>query len=122
MRMPARMGRWEYTEIGARRRIGVVETPSTDAGPGRVTLRFRLSPGGADSVDAVREARRGMIREEWTLGLQPGEASLAEAAFSPSWIFWEIPIREQARCREKLSRLVERANRIAELGAFRRAS
>jgi hypothetical protein len=62
-----------------------------------------------------------MIREEWTLGLDPGEPSLGEADFTPHGVHWEIPIGDQAICRQKLRTLVARANRQLEDAAARPA-
>ena len=85
------------------------------------TLRFRLSADG-DSLDALRYARRSMLREEWTRGIEEGEPSLEEAVFSAFEIVWSVPSDERERCRKKLEELVDRANRtLAELAA-RRAS
>ena len=86
--------------------------PTAAAASGRMTLRFRPTSGRPEKLEALRDARRAMIREEWTRGLDEGEAPLAEAAFSPSGVFWEIPVGEQARCREKIAVLVRRANRL----------
>src|SRR5262249_2687464 len=74
------------------------------------TLRFRLS-AEADSLEALRYARRSMLREEWTRGTEEGEPSLEEAIFSASEVVWTVPADERDRCRAKLAELVERANR-----------
>lgn len=87
---------------------------ATDMASGRMTLRFRPTTGRPEKLEALREARRAMIREEWTRGLEEGEPALAEAVFSSSLVSWEIPIGEQARCREKILALVRRANRLLE--------
>jgi hypothetical protein len=85
------------------------------------TLRFRLS-ADSDSLEALRYARRSMLREEWTRGIEDGEPSLEEAIFSAFEVVWSVPEEERERCREKLAELVERANRtLAELDS-RRAS
>lgn len=79
------------------------------------TLRFRLI-AEADSLEALRFARRSMLREEWTRGTEDGEPSLGEAIFSAFEVVWTVPVDERERCREKLAELVERANRaLAEL-------
>jgi len=79
------------------------------------TLHFRLS-AEADSLEALRYARRSMLREEWTRGTEEGEPSLEEAIFSPSEVVWTVPVDERERCRAKLTELVERANKaLAEL-------
>lgn len=85
------------------------------------TLRFRLS-SDADSLEALRYARRSMLREEWTRGIDEGEPSLEEAIFSAFEVVWSVPAGEGERCRAKLAELVDRANRaLADLGS-RRAS
>jgi hypothetical protein len=89
---------------------------------GRMALSFRLDATGAQRLEALREARRAMIREEWTLGLEPGEPSLADADFSAHAVHWDVPIGEQATCRQKLRRLVVRANRRLEDAAARPVS
>jgi hypothetical protein len=79
------------------------------------TLRFRLI-AEADSLEALRYARRSMLREEWTRGTEEGEPSLEEAMFSAFEVVWTVPADERERCRAKLAELVERANRaLAEL-------
>ena len=74
------------------------------------TLRFRLI-AEADSLEALRYARRSMLREEWTRGTEDGEPSLEEAIFSAFEVVWTVPADERERCRTKLAELVERANR-----------
>jgi hypothetical protein len=74
------------------------------------TLRFRLI-AEADSLEALRYARRSMLREEWTRGTEDGEPSLEEAIFSAFEVVWTVPSDERERCRAKLAELVERANR-----------
>jgi hypothetical protein len=74
------------------------------------TLRFRLV-AEADSLEALRYARRSMLREEWTRGTEEGEPSLEEAIFSAVEVVWTVPVDERDRCRAKLAELVERANR-----------
>ena len=79
------------------------------------TLHFRLS-ADQDSLEALRYARRSMLREEWTRGIEDGEPSLEAAIFSAFEVVWSVPADERERCREKLAELVERANRtLAEL-------
>ncbi|HEY4228770.1 MAG TPA: hypothetical protein VGO79_01295 [Thermoanaerobaculia bacterium] len=74
------------------------------------TLRFRLI-AEADSLEALRYARRSMLREEWTRGTEDGEPSLEEAIFSAFEVVWTVSSDERERCRAKLAELVERANR-----------
>jgi len=77
----------------------------------RVTLRFRLVCSDDRSLDALRYARRAMLREESTLGVAEDEPSLEEAIFSASDIAWSVSPLARERCREKLEELVARANR-----------
>jgi hypothetical protein len=86
------------------------------------TLRFRLASDDADSLEALRYARRSMLREELTRGIQEGEPSLEEAVFSAVEVVWSVPAHENQRCREKLSELVDRANRVLVELAARRSS
>ena len=91
----------------------------SDREVGRMTLRFRLEDMDGARLEALGESRRAMIREEWTRGLEPGEPSLSEAEFTARAVQWEIPIGEQASCRQKVRTLVERANRRLEDAAAR---
>ena len=86
-----------------------------------VTLRFRLTSTDDSSIEAIRYARRAMLREEWTRGAVEGEPSLEDAIFSPFEVVWEVPTEHRARGRAKLEELVDRANRaIAGAAAPRR--
>ncbi len=86
-----------------------------------VTLRFRLTSTDDSSIEAIRYARRAMLREEWTRGALEGEPSLEDAVFSPFEVVWEVPAEHRARCRAKLEELVSRANRaLADASAARR--
>lgn len=96
------------------------DTSAPNLAPAMCTLRFRLVSTDPDSLEALRYARRSMLREEWTRGIEEGEASLEGAIFSAFEVVWSAPAHERQRCREKLSELVERANRtLAELAARR---
>jgi hypothetical protein len=87
-----------------------------------VSLRCRFLSTDADSLEALRYARRAMLREEWTRGVEPGEPSLEDAVFSAFDVVWSVPVGEQQRTRAKLLELVERANRaVGELAERRRA-
>jgi len=105
-------------------RFAEVPAPAPEARPasGTTTIWFRLGPSDAAGLEAVRDARRAMIREDRTVGLEDGEPSLAEAVFSASGVLWEVPVGELARCREKLALLQRRANAIAEATTRRRLS
>ncbi len=81
------------------------------AGVPTLTLRFRLVPTDDRSLEALRFARRAMLREESTLGVEEGEPSLGEALFSAHEVVWSVPEGCRERCRAKLERLLARANR-----------
>ena len=117
MNMQAWQTRRRGREVGPRSPVGLVEvvTPAEEGlrPSEEMTLRFRLSSKDSRALEAIREARRGMIREEWTRGLADGEPSLADALFSLAGVLWEVPPGDLAQCREKLARLLRRANGIA---------
>lgn len=77
-------------------------------------LRFRLTATDPLSLEALRYARRAMIREEATRGLDEGEASFESAVFSATEIIWAAPPRERDRCMRKLAELLARANLALE--------
>jgi hypothetical protein len=79
-----------------------------------VTLRFRLNLDGVEDVEALRYARRAMIREERTRGLEWDEPSMEHPTFTPTEIRWFVLASQAAWCREKIGQLVERANRARE--------
>lgn len=88
----------------------------------KVTLSCRLRSTDSASLEALRYARRAMLREEWTRGIEPGEPSLEDAVFSAFEILWSVRSDERERCRAKLDELVARANRaLEELPAARRS-
>jgi hypothetical protein len=76
-----------------------------------VTLRCRLLTTDDASLEALRYARRAMLREEWTRGVEDDEPSLEEAVFSASDVTWSVRASEVASGRAKLAELVARANR-----------
>jgi hypothetical protein len=80
----------------------------------RVNLRFRLSFASPDDVEALRFARRVMIREERTRGLQWEEPSIEDAVFSVNDVSWPALASQAAWCREKIVQLVERALRARD--------
>ncbi|MGE5414258.1 MAG: hypothetical protein ACM3NW_08785 [Syntrophomonadaceae bacterium] len=84
---------------------------AASAAEGTVTLRFRLVSADERSLEALRDARRAMLREEWTRGVEEGEPSLEDAVFSAYDVAWEIPACCVAAGRAKLEELVARANR-----------
>lgn len=81
--------------------------PSPDA---LWTLRFAIWAPDAAGLEALRHARRSMLREEWTIGKDPEEPSLESAVFSVREISWTVPLSQRARCRERLAELQRRAN------------
>ena len=76
-----------------------------------VTLRCRLLTTDQDSLEALRYARRAMLREEWTRGLDEGEPSLEDAVFTAFEVSWSVPASAVGASRSKLEELAERANR-----------
>lgn len=78
--------------------------------PGRFTLRFLVSAHGGRSLDALREARRSLLREELTRGREPDEPSLEDAVFSVHEILWVIRPGQRLWCLQKLEELRRRAN------------
>jgi len=75
-------------------------------------LRFRIR-AGEDDLEALRHARRSMLREEWTLGRRDDEPSLEDATFSIDSIVWPIWPEQRARCLEKIEELEARIERFA---------
>ena len=76
-----------------------------------VTLRCRLLTTDPDSLEALRFARRAMLREEWTRGVDEEEPSLEDAVFSAFDVAWTVRASEAVAVRSKLAELRERANR-----------
>lgn len=87
--------------------LDLLEEPS-------VTLRFAFSATEGSAIDAIRHARRAMLREQWTLGRDPDEPSLEEAVFSPLGVVWVVASEQQAKCLQKMNELVARAQRALE--------
>jgi hypothetical protein len=79
----------------------------------RVMLRFELALEGSEDLEALRYARRSMIREERTRGLEWDEPSMEDPNFSGSEIRWFALASQAAWCRQKVAELVDRANRAA---------
>jgi hypothetical protein len=77
----------------------------------RVSVRARLSSSDAESLEALRYARRAMLREEWTRGTEEDEPSLEDAVFSAHDVVWRVPEEDRERCLQKLDELLRRANR-----------
>jgi hypothetical protein len=80
----------------------------------RVTLRFALQLEDGGDLEALRYARRAMIREERTRGLEWDEPSMEQPIFTATEIRWFILVSQVAWCREKVAELVSRANRARE--------
>jgi hypothetical protein len=76
-----------------------------------VTLRFRVLAEGLEELEALRHARRMMIREETTLGLSGNEPSLDQAVFSAAEIVWTARPEQREDCLAKIAELARRANR-----------
>jgi len=79
-----------------------------------VTLRFRLMSADGRGLEALRYARRAMLREEGTRGVEEGEPSLEDAVFTACDVSWPVPAAAAAACRSKLEELIARANRAVE--------
>jgi hypothetical protein len=79
----------------------------------RVMLRFELALQGSENLEALRYARRSMIREERTRGLEWDEPSMEDPTFSDREIRWFALASQVAWCRLKVAELIERANRAA---------
>ena len=77
-----------------------------------ITLRCRLLTTDDAALEALRYARRAMLREEWTLGVDEGEPSLEEAVFSAFDVAWSVSAGQRESGRAKLRELVERGNRV----------
>ncbi len=88
-----------------------------------VTLRCRLLSTDQESLEALRYARRAMLREEWTRGVDEEEPSLEDAVFSAFDVTWVVAPGAVSRGRAKLAELAERANRArSELAPATRGS
>jgi hypothetical protein len=82
----------------------------------RVTLRFHLALSNEDEVEALRYARRTMIREERSRGLEWDEPSMEDPALLGTEIRWFALASQVAWCRQKIAELVERSNQaLAEI-------
>ena len=82
----------------------------------RVMLRFRLQVSAPEDLEALRYARRAMIREERTRGLEWEEPSMEDPTFTANEVRWFALTSQAAWCRQKIADLVDRANRaVGEL-------
>src|ERR1700687_4265585 len=68
----------------------------------RCMLRFDLELAHADDTEALRYARRAMIREERTRGLEWDEPTMEDLTLSGSEIRWFVLAAQAAWCRQKL--------------------
>ena len=104
------------TEIGLVEVSGGLQEPGLVAEApfeldlGTITLRFLVSADDPGSLEALRNARRSLLREELTRGRDVDEPSLEDAVFSASEILWEVPPGQRPWCLEKLEELRRRAN------------
>jgi len=80
----------------------------------RITLRFALLIEDPQDLEALRYARRAMIREERTRGLEWDEPSMEQPVFTATEIRWFVLVSQVAWCREKIEELISRANRARE--------
>lgn len=81
----------------------------------RIVLRFRLELACEEDLEAIRYARRLLIREERLRGLEWEEPSIEGAVFTVSDVSWSVLASQAAWCREKMRELVERANRMESI-------
>lgn len=87
-------------------------TPAGDI----AAVRFSISARDPEGLEALRHARRSMLREEWTLGREPDEPSLEDVVFTATEVSWRGPRSQQEWCLRKLEELLSRANRtLAQL-------
>jgi len=84
--------------------------PFDPPGGSTLTLRFLLSAEGQEELEALRNARRSLLREEWTRGRDSDEPSLEDAVFSPTEILWVVRPDQRPLCLQKLEELRRRAN------------
>jgi hypothetical protein len=83
-------------------------------------LKFALDLPDADGMEALRYARRSMIREERTRGLDWDEPSIEHPTISGREIRWFVLASQVMWSRKKLAELIERANRaLTEIRAGR---
>ncbi len=77
-------------------------------------LSFEVILPDQDEIDALRYARRAMIREERTRGLDWDEPSMEDPLLSGSELRWFALASQAAWCRQKVRELVDRANRAVD--------
>ncbi len=91
-----------------------VGTSALDADPATMVLRFRIVGSDPETLEAIRHARRSILREEWTKGRDTEEPSLEDAVFSSREIVWGVLPGQKTWCLEKLEDLEHRASRYLE--------
>ena len=74
------------------------------------TVRFLVSADGNAALEALRYARRSLLREERTRGRDPEEPSLEDAVFSPTQIVWTVGPGQRSVALTKLEEVRRRAN------------
>jgi hypothetical protein len=109
----------------AHRSLAIVpETPGSEGSSalspdpaGLVVVRFRIH-AGESGLEALRHARRSMLREDWTIGRRDEEPSLEDAVFSNDAIVWPVWAEQRKMCLAKIVELEARVERtFAELAA-----
>lgn len=80
----------------------------------RVTLRFSLLIEDPQDLEALRYARRAMVRDERTRGLEWDEPSMEQPIFTATEIRWFVLVSQVAWCREKIADLISRGNRARD--------
>jgi hypothetical protein len=101
---PGRVSEIDLVEVS-----GGVQRSSAAAS---MTLRFLVSVDGGAALEALRFARRSLLREEWTRGRDVNEPSLEDAVFSPTQIVWVIASGQRPAALAKLEELRRRANTL----------
>ena len=90
----------------------VAEPSGGDASP--ETLQFLISVDGEEALEALRYARRSLLREERTRGRDGDEPSLEDAIFSPTQIVWTVGPGQRSAALTKLEEVRRRANLVLE--------
>jgi hypothetical protein len=104
-----------FIEASERQAFGGAEALALRYDPSRrVMLRFRLQASAPEDLEALRYARRAMIREERTRGLEWEEPSMEDPTFTANEVRWFALTSQAAWCRQKIAELVDRANRAVE--------
>lgn len=86
----------------------------------RLMLRFQVGLHEEDELEALRYARRAMIREERTRGLEWDEPTLEDLALTGAEMRWFVLSSQAAWGRQKIAELIDRANRaLTELRSAR---